>query len=184
MIDNLSPKLWFISIGNNDLHEEKCTDRVVVASILNVVKSIADRQSDAHFIIHGLLPRKDDPKAKSGFLKKKWKYAQAINTQIRKFCEHSPRLFYMQAGPLFLKETSQEWRGRRSIDQQLLEDGMHPTKRGLEVWGDYIVKQVKQILRDIAEQKAQGLKGNDRRLQIGGDNDFASWQNETIATSY
>jgi lysophospholipase L1-like esterase len=166
MIDSLNPKLWFISIGSNDLFEEKCTDRFVVASILNVVKAISDRKPDAHFIIHGILPRKDEAKSKTDFLKKKWKYAQMINTQIRKFCEHSPKLFYMQAGPLFLKEASKDWRGRRSIDHLLLEDGVYPTKRGMEVWGDYIVKRVKQILKDIQAQETNGIKGVSRRLQI------------------
>jgi lysophospholipase L1-like esterase len=162
MIDNLNPKLWFISIGSNDLFEEKCTDRFVVASILNVIKAIADLKPDAHIIVHGILPRKDDAKAKTDFLKKKWKYAQNINTQIRKFCEHSTKLFYMQAGPLFLKGMTEEWKGRRTIDQKLLEDGMHPTKRGMEVWGDYIVKRVKQILQDIQEQKTHGINEQSR----------------------
>merc|ERR1712196_243173 len=104
------------------------------------VKTIFEMRPDASFVIHGILPRKDNPDSKSQFLKKKWKYAQAINTQIRKFCEHSARLYYMQAGALFLEET--ESKGRRQIDRKLLEDGIHPTKRGMEVWGDYIVKRV------------------------------------------
>ena len=162
MINNINPKIWFLSVGTNDLFEEKCTDRFVVASILNVVKVIHDLKPTAVFIIHGILPRKDNPKSKSQFLKKNWKYAQTINTQIRKFCEHSPRLYYMQAGPLFLEET--ESKGRRQIAQELLKDGVHPTKKGLEVWGDYIVKRVRQILRDIEEQKTTGVKGTSRSM--------------------
>lgn len=162
MINSLNPRLWFISIGTNDLFVEKCTDRFVVASILNVVKMIHDLKPDANFIIHGILPRKDDPKSKSQFLKSKWKYAQAINTQVRKFCENSPRLWYMQAGPLFLEET--ERKGRRAIDEKLLEDGIHPTRKGLEVWGDYMVKRINQILQEIEERKTEGLTEATRHL--------------------
>lgn len=176
MINPINPKLWFISIGTNDLFEEKCTDRFVVASILNVVKMIHELKPDAVFIIHGILPRKDDPKSKSQFLKKKWKYAQAINTQVRKFCEHSPRLYYMQAGPLFLEET--ESKGRRQIADGLLEDGIHPTKKGLEVWGDYIVKRVQQILTDTEAQKTSGLKGTSRQLLSPLATE--KWTNKTI----
>lgn len=161
MISNLNPKLWFISIGSNDLFQEKCTDRIVVASILNVIKAIHDRKPESYFIIHGILPRKDNPDSKSQFLKKNWKYAQAINTQIRKFSEHSTRMFYMQAGSLFLEET--ESKGRRQIDQNLLEDGVHPTKKGLEVWGDYMVKRIKEILREIEIRNTKGLQGTKRR---------------------
>ena len=69
MIANINPKIWFLSVGTNDLFEEKCTDRFVVASILNVIKMIHDLKPTAVFIIHGILPRKDNPKAKSQFLK-------------------------------------------------------------------------------------------------------------------
>ncbi len=96
MINNLNPKLWFISIGNNDLFEKKCTDRFVVASILNVIKAIADLKPDAHFIIHGILPRKDDAKSKTEFLKKKWKYYR--NLGYVSF-EHG-HCFYSQTLPL------------------------------------------------------------------------------------
>lgn len=154
LINPINPKLWFISIGTNDLFEEKCTDRFVVASILNVIKLIHEIKPNAVFIIHGILPRKDNPKSKSQFLQKKWKYAQTINTQIRKFCERSPRLYYMQAGPLFLEETDSK--GRRQIVDDLLENGVYPTKKGLEKWGDYIVKRVLQILKDLEEQKKTG----------------------------
>ena len=65
----------------------------------------------------------------------------------------------MQAGPLFLEET--KTKGRRQIAQDLLKDGIHPTKKGLEVWGDYIVKRVREILED---QKKAGLKGTSRAM--------------------
>jgi lysophospholipase L1-like esterase len=173
LISNLNPKLWFISIGSNDLFQEKCTDRFVVASILNVVKKISEAKPDAHFIIHGILPRKDDPRSQSQFLKKKWKYAQAINTQVRKFCEHYPSLYYMQAGSLFLEET--ESKGRRQIDQKLLEDGIHPTKKGLEVLGDYMLKRIKEILQDVEAQKTQGLTEATRHLRSLPAANFSNW---------
>mmetsp|Transcript_62961 Transcript_62961/g.181111 ORF Transcript_62961/g.181111 Transcript_62961/m.181111 type:complete len:409 (-) Transcript_62961:1197-2423(-) len=164
LIDNINPKVWFISVGGNELFREKCTDRIVVASILQVLKAIAERKPGAAFVIHGILPRKDDPRSKSQFLKKNWKYAQTINTHVRKFCEHAPRLYYMQAGPLFLQET-EEARGRRVIDSKLLEDGVLPTKEGLMVWGEYIAKKVKNIIEDLEESKAKGLKGSGRSLE-------------------
>jgi hypothetical protein len=30
---------------------------------------------------------------------------------------------------------------------------VHPTKKGMEVWGDYIVKKVTKILKDMKEVK-------------------------------
>lgn len=173
MIKNLNPKIWFINIGTNDLFIEKCTDRFVIANILNVVKTISEMKPEASFVIHGILPRKDNPDSKSQFLKKKWKNAQFINTQLRKFCERSNLLYYMQAGALFLEET--ETTGRRQIDQKLLEDGIHPTKRGMEVWADYIVKRVHTILREIEERKKEGLTETTRRLRELDVSNFTIW---------
>lgn len=148
-------------MGTNDLFVERCINKLVVASVLNVVKLIYEIKPNSYFIIHGILPRKDDINGKSHELKTKWKYAQAINTQIRKFTEHSHRVYFMQAAPLFLEET--ESKGRLQINHKLL-DGIHPTKEGLEVWGDYIVKKMKNILEDIKKKEAKGLGKQGRLL--------------------
>jgi len=152
VLEPLKPKVWLILVGTNDLYELKCTDRFVVANILNVLKVIADHQPDAQFILHGILPRKDKAESKTQFLGQVWKRAQAVNIQIRKFCDHKTNIHYMQAGPLFMEET--ETRGRQQIDVKKMADGVHPTKEGLEVWGDYIVKEVTSILHNAAEAKA------------------------------
>jgi lysophospholipase L1-like esterase len=156
LLDAVNPKIWLIFIGTNDLFESKCTDRFVVANILNVLKAIYVQKPDAQFIIHGILPRKDHAESKSQFMGADWKRAQAINWQVRKFCEHSSQLYYIQAGPLFTEETSV--RGRRQIDEKLMTDGIHPTVQGLEIWGDYLVKQVKGILDDVEKAKQDALE--------------------------
>ena len=138
-------------VGMNDLYELKCTDRFVVANIMNVLKAITTHQPDAQFILHGILPRKDNPASKSQFLGTIWHRAQAINLQLRKFCEHKVQMHYMQAGPLFMEETDEK--GRRQIDVTKMADGVHPTVEGVEVWGEYIEKQVRSIIRE-AEQEA------------------------------
>ena len=140
-------------VGMNDLYELKCIDRFVVANILNVVKAISAGQPDAQFILHGILPRKDKPSSESQFLGQIWHRAQAVNLQLRKFCEHKMNMHYMQAGPLFMEETDQK--GRRQIDVKKMSDGIHPTVKGLEVWGDYIEKQVRSIIRESDQLKAK-----------------------------
>lgn len=178
LLQALNPKVWFISVGTNDLYETKCSDKFVVANILNVVKAIHTQKPDSRFILHGILPRKDNPKSKSPFLKTKWKNAQAINTQIRKFTEKSSRLYYMQAGGLFLETT--DMKGRKGVDNKLLEDGMYPTKAGLDKWGDHIVKKMKQIFQDIEEDTNKGLKEQSRKRYLGGSSIGA--QNATVVS--
>jgi lysophospholipase L1-like esterase len=151
LLEPLHPKIFFIVIGTNDLFVSKCTDRFVVANILNSIKAIHEHRPEATFIIHGILPRLDNPDSKTQFLGSVWKRAQTVNWQVRKFCEHHNNLIWMQAGPLLMEET--ETRGRMMIDKSLIDDGVHPTKKGLEIWGDYIVKKVTALLKDMKEAK-------------------------------
>jgi lysophospholipase L1-like esterase len=139
-MEPLHPKAWLILIGSSDLFTSKCTDRFVVADILNVLKYLHMHRPEAQFIVHGLLPRKDPgslPQTQE-FLGKYWKRAQTINAQIKRFCEVSENLHYMQAGSVFTKDT--EMRGRKSIAEGMMEDGVHPTAAGLDLWGDFIVQ--------------------------------------------
>jgi lysophospholipase L1-like esterase len=154
VLEPLHPKVWLILIGTNDLFDSKCTERFVVANILNVLKTIQEQRPDAQFLIHGILPRKEDPTKKSQFLGHLWKRTQSINFQLRKFCEKYENINYLQGGSFFMEET--DVRGRRQIDKNMIEDGVHPTEKGLEVWGDYIVKRVTKILTRAKEAAEKG----------------------------
>ena len=148
VLDPLNPKVWFLLIGTNDLFESECTDRFVIADILNVLKYIHMQRPEAQFIVHGILPRVDRGK-KTQYLGKYWKRIQSINAVLKRFCETHQSLHYMQAGSVFLVDKD-EMRGRKSIDPALLGDGLHPTPKGLEVWGKEIIKMVD---RTISEAK-------------------------------
>lgn len=152
-MDVLDPKAWFIHIGTNDLFTSKCTDRFVIANILNVLRLIQEAKPNAQFFIHGILPRLDNPNEKTLFLGRQWKRAQTINAELKKFCRPYARIHYIQGGPLFMEET--ETRGRRQVDIKKMDDGVHPTTEGLEVWGDYLVKQFTKIFDKAKEDKAK-----------------------------
>jgi lysophospholipase L1-like esterase len=138
----LNPKLWFIMVGGNDLFESKCTNRFVFANILNVLKRIFEAHPNSEFIVHGIMPRTDDPGSTSlGHL---WKRAQDINFLIRKFSDRASHIHYVNAGTKFTVESGMK--GRRHLDPELMTEGMYPTAKGMRVWGDYIEKKVTEIL--------------------------------------
>jgi len=144
VLEPLDPKAWFIHIGSNDLYTSKCTDRFVIANILNVLKAIQEERPDAQFFLHGILPRKDNPKQNSQFLGRQWHRAQTVNMELKKFCKQYSNIHYLQGGPLFMEES--QARGRRKINVELINDGVHPTTKGLEIWGDYIVNKTTAVL--------------------------------------
>lgn len=138
----LKPKLWFIMVGGNDLFKSKCSNRFVFANILNVLKSIFESHPNSEFIVHGIMPRSDDPASTT--LGHVWKRAQDINFLIRKFTDHASHIHYVNAATKFTIESGMK--GRRHLDPELMSDGMNPTDKGMRVWGDYIEKKVSEIL--------------------------------------
>jgi lysophospholipase L1-like esterase len=139
---SLNPKLWFIMVGGNDLFESKCTNRFVFANILNVLKTIFESHPNSEFIVHGIMPRSDDPATTK--LGRLWNRAQDINFLIRKFTDHASHIHYVNAATKFTIESGMK--GRRHLDPALMSEGMYPTEKGMKVWGDYIEKKVTEIL--------------------------------------
>jgi lysophospholipase L1-like esterase len=146
LLEPLNPKVWFILIGTNDIFASQCTDRFVVADILNVLRAVHEQRPEAEFIIHGILPRKDPGNRKSQFLGRYWKRIQVINAQIKRFCEFHPNLHFMQGGSVFMEET--DLKGRRQMNVSRIDDGIHPTPEGLEAWAELIVKMVLTIMKN------------------------------------
>lgn len=53
---NFNPKVWWVSLGNNDLGRMKCSEEVVVIGILRVVEEILANKPDAQIVINSLFP--------------------------------------------------------------------------------------------------------------------------------
>ena len=166
VLEPLNPKVWFILIGSNDLFESRCTDRFVFANILNVLQELHMHRPDAQFIIHGILPRKDQKKNTTQYLGEYWRMSQQVNAMLKKFCKNYDNLHYMQGGKSFMKDNDKQ-RGRQQLDANLMADGVHPTRHGLVNWGKLIVAKLNQTLiyaEEQAEEKAkQEAKRNKRK---------------------
>jgi lysophospholipase L1-like esterase len=154
ILEPLNPKFWFILIGTNDIFTSQCTDRFVIADILNVIRAVHEQRPEAEFIIHGMLPRKDPSSRGTQFLGRYWKRIQMINAQIKRFCEYHPNLHFMQGGSVFMEET--DLYGRRQMNVSRMDDGIHPTPEGLLAWGQEIVEMVEEITRDAKKNIRSG----------------------------
>jgi hypothetical protein len=53
---NFNPKVWWVSLGNNDLGRMKCSEEVVVIGILRVVEEILANKPDAQVVLNSLFP--------------------------------------------------------------------------------------------------------------------------------
>jgi len=168
---NLRPKLWFLMVGGNELYVDKCTDKFVKASILNLAKRIFEDQPDAKIVVHGIIPRKDDLDSKKNSLGHLWNRAQGVNLEVRKFIKtHSSRIYYMNLGQTLMSSSGGS-RFRGKVDP-LYMDGIYPTSKGMQKWGDLAVKKLGPILKGFdmkahkENAKIEGAKLEDAKKQI------------------
>lgn len=170
---DLRPKLWFIMVGGNDLFVNKCTDRFVMANVLNLAKRIFEDRPESTIVIHGIIPRKDNPDAKSDALGHLWNRAQGVNLEVRKFVKsHSSRIFFMNLGQTLTAQNSvvKGIKGSRTfLDPSLMRDGMHPTPKGMKKWGDLVVKKVTPILKGFDMKHHRSKKHPEKQIKEGSE---------------
>ena len=56
MPPQFQPKIWWISLGMNDLARMQCSEEIVVLGILRVVEEIMEQRPYAHIVINSVLP--------------------------------------------------------------------------------------------------------------------------------
>ena len=155
-------------VGGNDLFINKCTDRFVMANVLNVAKRIFEDQPEAKIVIHGIIPRKDFPDSKSNSLGHLWNRAQGVNLEVRKFIKiHSSRIYFMNVGQTLLANGGMK--GRKFLDPNLIGDGINPTPKGMEKWGDLVLKKLTPILRGFDMEKHRNQHKKDKKESIDGN---------------
>lgn len=59
MPNGFEPKIWWVSLGMNDLTRQQCSEEVVVLGVLRVVEEILKRRPRARVVINSLLPMAD-----------------------------------------------------------------------------------------------------------------------------
>jgi hypothetical protein len=59
MPPDLEPRVWWLSLGMNDLGRMQCSEEVVVMGILRVVEEILTRKPGAKIVINSMLPMAD-----------------------------------------------------------------------------------------------------------------------------
>lgn len=147
----LKPKLWYIVVGGNDLYKYRCDDSFVMANVLNVAKKIFEDNPESKIVVHGMFPQKDDLESEKNDLGHLWNRAQGINLDVRKFIKkHSSRIYYMNLGTTLMHTGGMK--GRKKLDPNLI-DGMYPTSKGMQKWGDLLIKKVLPILKGFDREK-------------------------------
>ena len=127
--DDVTAKVWWISIGSNDFARGGCSEEATVLGILHVAETIAGRFPEDRVVIQGILPRSmngdgylspvytSSSGGKHFFGKRQkdsfyadearknqqlWPSIQHVNRELMEFCKKHATIVYVDVNALFV----------------------------------------------------------------------------------
>jgi lysophospholipase L1-like esterase len=135
----LTPKIWWVLIGTNDL--VGCSAEAVLVGIINIIKEIQAHDANAVVVVNSILPRPGDDSGK--LYGDMWENIVWINKRMECYAQADSKLQFFNATDLFLKNDD-----TRYINETLMPDMLHPSAEGSKVWGTEIVKRIKELVQE------------------------------------
>jgi lysophospholipase L1-like esterase len=120
LTSNLSPKVFWLLIGTNDLGEDRCSVESIVAGNIGIVLELQRRRPTSKILVNSLLPRTQSP---DGTLGPMWQSIQSINQILESYIQPMENVHFFNATNLFLKDYL-------TIDMRLMPDLLHPSAYG------------------------------------------------------
>jgi len=168
--DSLNANVFWVLIGTNDLGYTDCSEEIVLIGILRIVQELLQRKPTSTIVINGILPRTnrkdgylEDPPESSNdtndddiasSIKRSealaaaananslWPSIVNINKGLEMYAERTDRVEYFDASELFLAQlgNSNYRRKDKILMKELMNDYLHPSATGAELWGKEIVQ--------------------------------------------
>ena len=138
VVSTLTPKVWWILIGTNDL-SDKCSAEATLMGIVAVVEELLWQRPNDTIVINSILPR---PRNQMGTLRGiLWIKSDWINQRLECFAKGFPNVEYFDASDIFLNQDH-----TKAIKNHYADDWIHPSAFGTQKWGQAIVKKVKELI--------------------------------------
>jgi lysophospholipase L1-like esterase len=129
--EKLSPKVIVILIGINNVNDPKFTVDDTVTGIDYILKLLRKKAPDAKILTLGLFPC-----WKKG---RSWEKVRQINEKIAAFADDK-QIYFLDFGEKFKTADGTD------VDRDLLWDGIHPSRKGYELYAETLVPHLKKLL--------------------------------------
>jgi lysophospholipase L1-like esterase len=130
-LEGFKAKLIVLMLGTNNINRNP-VDEIVDGDRL-IIEEFKKRQPQAKVLLLGIFPRNADP---ANSLRATIK---EINGKLAKLADNK-QVFYMDIGDKFLTADG-------TLTTEVMNDGLHPTAKGYQIWADAIKDQVKTLMR-------------------------------------
>lgn len=149
----LKPKVWWLSIGGNDMLLTKCSEEIALMGVLRIVEELMSRKDGATIVIQSILPVSTVSSGQlDGKRMKHNKYYLAIkrvNEALKKFAQKHKGVKFFDVTPLFT-----ESRGSNLyLKKDLFFDKYHLSVDGQNV----IIQSASEELQSIISKQKQDV---------------------------
>jgi lysophospholipase L1-like esterase len=139
---SIEPKVFVVLIGTNDIGRWKCSKRTVLDGMKRVINILHTSRPNTPIIVHGLLPRSDHGRVSYQL---GWIYNSItwINDEIEQYCtskQNQEWCHYMNVNDIFIDTIN------NTIIKDLMDDALHPTVKGNDLWGPRLVDEIKKCI--------------------------------------
>ena len=148
----LQPKVWWISIGINDLLKDHCSEELIVLGIQRIVEEIITIQPNATVVINSILPVQTN---KYGLLDEMegcnrnacynmYPHISSINNKLLQFTMENDNIEYVNANDVFVETGEDD--GKEYMRMDWFQDPVHPNLMGFKRWNRLIMKKLFDII--------------------------------------
>jgi lysophospholipase L1-like esterase len=140
-LEGFKAKLIVLMLGTNNINRNPNDD--IVEGDRLIVEEFKKRQPQAKVLVLGIFPRgasANDPNRAT---------IKEINSKLAKFAD-GKQVFYMDIGDKFLTADG-------TLTTEIMNDGLHPTAKGYEVWAAAIIDKVKELTGGAAANAAPSV---------------------------
>lgn len=128
---NLRPKLCFLMVGVNNFGHSNHSAEEVYQGIAKISEQVFLSFPDTILLLHGILPNGANNSAGR-------EKARTANKMIATIAD-GKRIIYADFGDIFLD-------GNGNIPREIMPDGLHPSYRGLELFGQKLSPLIHRLM--------------------------------------
>ena len=126
---NLTPKVWWITIGRNDMFRTKCSEEVALMGVIRVVEELINKKDDATIVINSILPTSPTATLQlegHWFHNDMYKSIQEVNRRLKNFAKKHHHVVFYDASEIFVEKRGKS----KYITKKLYVDKVHPSFQG------------------------------------------------------
>lgn len=146
---DMDAKVYWITIGINDLLVSQCSDEVVLVGIINIVEELKIKKPDSFIVMNSILPMhmKTHPIQDShGNKFGPWRAISTVNDALHQFAQNTKHVKFFDATKIF---TAEDENGDLYTKDELYQDSVHPNRRGQKKWmrrqTDYLQELIGEV---------------------------------------